>query len=147
MLNSGTRENELIRKAGRSRHVPAYKVVITLFTHSMLILIFLGFITYILPRFQEVLADLDVELPLVTQRVIEAGRFVQTHFYIVGPGSILFLLVDIMVYVQLLRGGQRGLAFLWSTLILLAGAGAILLTFAATLMPVYTSNLDKIISG
>ena len=116
----------------------------TLLTHVMLLVILLGFILFILPRYQEVLEDLEVELPLVTQKVTAMAWWVQSHLSAAVGAALLFLTGDLLVYLRLRRSGHRALAFFWSTAILLAEAGAILISFAAVILPVYFANLKEL---
>jgi hypothetical protein len=140
------KDNAMVRDIAKPRHFPAFRLITTTFTHTVLVVILLGFFNFILPRFVESYDSFDVDLPLVTQKIMVMSQLVQGHFQSVSAGAILFLIAEMMIYFQFLRMGHRSLATLWSTLILLAGAGAVLACFAAALLPLL-SNVETLLSG
>ncbi len=86
-------KTEKIRR--QIRGAMAYPVVVV----SFALLIFIGLMVVVVPKFEEIFASLGEELPTYTQTLIDASRFMQSNWY-------LFFIVP-LVFVGIYKLVQR----------------------------------------
>lgn len=94
-------KSEKIRR--QIRGAMAYPVVVV----SFAILIFIGLMVVVVPKFEEIFASLGEELPTYTQTLIDASRFMQSNWYL----FFVIPLVLVGIY-KLVQRTYRGAYFI-----------------------------------
>jgi hypothetical protein len=109
--------------------------VITLLTiHAFVLLLLVGGLVVVVPRFTKIFADFQMKLPFATDLLITISELMVQFIFLVPFALIGLLFVDGLVLVHLRRQERtRGLAWLWFVLLLilmmLAIGGAVVAMF------------------
>src|SRR5262249_16292863 len=62
-------------------------------------------ITYVVPRFAQLYAEFDADLPVMTKTLLAIGTGLQSYLYIIAPAVIMVILVAI-AWVRSEQGGR-----------------------------------------
>jgi len=108
---------------------------VTVVIHSILPVCFLALLLLIVPRFQQMFADSDVALPLMTLLLLSASDFVKTHWYLAPFLIAIPRIVDGTVYYGLRRAGGRWLSLAWSGAVLILQIMVVVLALLALYLP------------
>jgi type II secretory pathway component PulF len=95
-------------------------------THGLLWLTFFLGMIFVVPGYERRFRDFDMQLPLVSIRVLEISHLVIAYFYLLPPLIVTLILLDgaIFLFCRRLRVGRLWSA-LWALVMFLAPAAAL----------------------
>ena len=97
-------------------------VVLTVAFHAALLLLLLGLVGFIVPKFQAVFSDMQVSLPWATRLLIQSGDVVRNLWFLLIP---VLLGIDFGICFVLRRFGGRWLLLAWALGVLVVAGLAV----------------------
>ena len=98
-------EEDLLEKSQDRNRITPMHPLYPLMLIAMLFFIVTGFMVFVLPKFQEIFADFDVELPHSTALMLDIGDYAYHHSWI--PGSLTLFFVFIIPFSTYIRFRNR----------------------------------------
>jgi len=78
-------------------------MVYPMFLLALIVVVFVFLMVFIIPQFEDMLGELGGEMPLITQIIIDASRFVTLNFPFILTGGLLLILF-VFVFFKTKRG-------------------------------------------
>jgi len=113
-------------------------VILHAAAHLVCVTALLVFLVVFVPDYERIFKDMGRALPVLTQRTIDASRFVVGRPFLTAFMALMFTAADAAVLWLLYRARQRRLAWAWSVLVVLG----IVLILAAGMFGLHHAVVD-----